>query len=409
MHQPLRVLILSGGGGRGGFHVGAYQYLHEHDWQPEIIIGTSIGAVNGALITSGYTPAQLRQFWLGDSRNTNAPNLCDVGQVEGIPPNMGKLSQMVIRQLMRQTLQDRLEIASPSASPTPPANWRALPEQILDEDSGKIRTGLFAKLVNQVFGQSCNLLDTGPLKATLGRALGLADDKTPVAPDQPILLLINATNVRSGEHTVFSNRGFDGARREHLLSGGATRYQQGITLKHLMASASIPLVYPWTEIDGEYYWDGAIVNNTPLGIALDAAAQIDPKQERPLEIYCVLSSPWKTPMQQAPSADQLPDNFVSSISFALDWMLLSSFREQLNLLRGLNRLTRRLYQSGQVDAEVLPRLVQYKIVAPQPERVYSDQSQAVWRIIDYDRPQTEALIRHGYAQTAERFHQPFEW
>ena len=49
-----RALVLSGGGGRGAYHVGALKFLHEHEWFPDIVVGTSIGAVNGAAIASGH-------------------------------------------------------------------------------------------------------------------------------------------------------------------------------------------------------------------------------------------------------------------------------------------------------------------------------------------------------------------
>ena len=84
--NPIRILILSGGGGRGGFHVGAYDYLYQQGWHPDIVIGTSIGAVNGALIAEGYDPQALKHFWLGDGPQKNAPNLHEVNHIEGLSP-----------------------------------------------------------------------------------------------------------------------------------------------------------------------------------------------------------------------------------------------------------------------------------------------------------------------------------
>ena len=66
--DALRALILSGGGGRGAFHAGVYKYLmrkhklnldsdHTDVWEPQIIVGTSIGAVNGAAIAQGMSLA----------------------------------------------------------------------------------------------------------------------------------------------------------------------------------------------------------------------------------------------------------------------------------------------------------------------------------------------------------------
>ncbi len=61
---PKRALVLSGGGGRGAYHIGVLTYLESIGWKPEIIVGTSIGAVNGAALGSGLSVADLRERWL---------------------------------------------------------------------------------------------------------------------------------------------------------------------------------------------------------------------------------------------------------------------------------------------------------------------------------------------------------
>ena len=58
-----KALVLSGGGGRGAYHVGVLEFLEEHDWQPDIVVGTSIGAVNGAAIASGHNAHSLKSLW----------------------------------------------------------------------------------------------------------------------------------------------------------------------------------------------------------------------------------------------------------------------------------------------------------------------------------------------------------
>src|SRR6185295_5256872 len=44
------VLVLQGGGALGAYQVGVYEALHESEIVPDWVIGTSIGAINGALI-----------------------------------------------------------------------------------------------------------------------------------------------------------------------------------------------------------------------------------------------------------------------------------------------------------------------------------------------------------------------
>src|SRR3990172_3605142 len=58
-----RALVLSGGGSRGAYHVGVYKYLEEKGLTPDIVVGTSIGAVNGAMIVSGLGAADLEREW----------------------------------------------------------------------------------------------------------------------------------------------------------------------------------------------------------------------------------------------------------------------------------------------------------------------------------------------------------
>src|SRR5207302_10242748 len=60
------VLVLQGGGALGAYQVGVYQALHEAGVEPDWVIGTSIGAVNGAII-AGNAPEErlprLLEFW----------------------------------------------------------------------------------------------------------------------------------------------------------------------------------------------------------------------------------------------------------------------------------------------------------------------------------------------------------
>ncbi len=59
-----RILVLSGGGGRGAYHVGVLEYLEEVGWQPDVIVGSSVGAVNAAALGSGVSVRGLKSRWL---------------------------------------------------------------------------------------------------------------------------------------------------------------------------------------------------------------------------------------------------------------------------------------------------------------------------------------------------------
>ena len=72
-----------------------------------------------------------------------------------------------------------------------------------------------------------------------------------------------ATELQTGALRVFCNRELSGQPADTII------------LDHLMASSSIPIVYPWTEIGSEKYWDGAVLANTPLEPVIDLAGDDD--------------------------------------------------------------------------------------------------------------------------------------
>ena len=61
-NRPTVGLVLSGGGARGGAHVGVLKYLEEQRIPVDYIVGTSMGSFMGGLYAVGYTPAQMEEF-----------------------------------------------------------------------------------------------------------------------------------------------------------------------------------------------------------------------------------------------------------------------------------------------------------------------------------------------------------
>jgi NTE family protein len=62
------VLVLQGGGALGAYQAGVFQALHEHGLAPDWIVGTSIGAINAAILAGNPHEtrlSRLRQFWQG--------------------------------------------------------------------------------------------------------------------------------------------------------------------------------------------------------------------------------------------------------------------------------------------------------------------------------------------------------
>ena len=205
-----RALVLSGGGGRGAYHIGVLAFLERHDWTPDIVVGTSIGAVNGAALASGHNSHSLWALW---------------------------------QRLRTKDVQNQ--------------NWSILEPSEWD-----------------------HLLDTAPLRETLIREKWLDLERINAAEPR-IHLRITAIETDSGRLRVFGNSAdlFPG-RTEHIE----------LTVDHIIASCSIPVVYPPTTLQGVRYWDGGTVANTPLGPAIDAGAE---------DIIVVIMTPWQKGGTQA--------------------------------------------------------------------------------------------------------------
>ena len=65
-----KALILSGGGARGAFQVGVMKYLEEMNWKPDLICGTSVGAINAVAYGSGMPMDRLISLWKAYHRKT---------------------------------------------------------------------------------------------------------------------------------------------------------------------------------------------------------------------------------------------------------------------------------------------------------------------------------------------------
>jgi NTE family protein len=375
--MTIRALVLSGGGGRGAFHAGVYRYLmqaaksgvdadHQGAWIPDVVIGTSIGAVNGAAITQGISAEDLERFWLGLREH----------HIQGLPPGMGWLARRVANLVLKPSIGTTLPVVDPAKafSPQVSDSWPPLP--------------IFPQwLAKRLIGQWNNLLDTSPLYDTLINTLQIDTAKIAASP---ITLIISATSVRTGESVFFSNRQIYHPRT------GDMYVRDAITARRVIASCSIPLVYPWTkDEDGEIYWDGAVVTNTPFAPALDAVRD-RPLDER-MEAVVVMMTPWWETSDAGPGVGRLPQDFGEAMTFTLDWALLSSFRTELKLSRSFNKLNEADIAKGEPPRY---RFVKDVIVAPEK---FLD----VTRIIDYDESASRTLIDQGYRAAEKAFQEHF--
>lgn len=355
-----KALVLSGGGGRGAYHIGVIEALVERGWiqdgtGPDILAGTSIGAINAAALASGLTVAELKAHWLD----------MHTEDVHRLSSDLPALSRPLVRFLMHSVLTSEAHGGSPAVLPP--------------EERSMNAEGLFKRMNNLFRSRPFrSLLDTTPWRHTLNQWM---DFDRINAPDAPALLL-TATDLQSGDLRVFCNR--------PLRNYPADT----ITIDHLMASSSIPTVYPWTEIDGRKYWDGAVLANTPLGPVIELAAGED------VDIVVVMMTPWDVaPEAMRQQLQEVPQDLVQALSLTLDWALLASYRAAIKMLRAYNRLAeaaskleRAAQQTGNPDLRMegsIPRIIaEPLVIAPQ-------QLMPLEWIIDYEEHNHQTLFEMG--------------
>jgi NTE family protein len=222
-------LLLQGGGALGAYQAGVYEALSEDGIHPNWLAGISIGAINCAII-AGNPPEQrvgrLRQFWelVTTDRFGNWSDASHLWQpFQFLKAMQGDLARSVLNQVSAGMAV--MQGAAGFFSPRFPAPW-ACP-------SGALAATSF--------------YDTVKLEQTLEELV----DFDWINAKDGMRISIGAVNVRSGNFAYFDTA-------THVIQP-----------KHIMASGALPPAFPAVEIDGEYYWDGGVVSNTPLQWVLD--------------------------------------------------------------------------------------------------------------------------------------------
>ncbi|QRF60714.1 patatin-like phospholipase family protein [Variovorax paradoxus] len=219
MRSARKALVLQGGGALGAYQAGVYAALSETELQPHWIAGVSIGAINAALI-AGNAPEhrvdRLREFW----------HLVSSGPSQRLPSWLG----------------DRATQNQWSATM---ASLVGIPGFFEPRYSPALLLGGAAPLLSYY--------DTTPLKATLERLVDF--DRINHCEAR---FSVGAVNVRTGNSVYFDNT------------------RQRIGPEHIMASGALPPGFAPVHIDGDDFWDGGIVSNTPLQYVLDLHPRSEP-------------------------------------------------------------------------------------------------------------------------------------
>lgn len=202
------VLVFQGGGALGAYQAGVFEALDRSGQDPDWVIGTSIGAINSALI-AGNPPqrrlSHLSEFWrrMGDDTLADAP----------VAPWSALSQALNVAAIMTGGLK---HFFRPRLSPG--FAWG------LDVPAGEV-----------------SYYDTAPLRDTLEELVDFTYLKR-----SPVRLSVGAVDIESGQMRYFDS------------------HKETIGPEHIMASGALPPAFPPVEIGGRFYWDGGIHSNTPL-------------------------------------------------------------------------------------------------------------------------------------------------
>jgi NTE family protein len=207
------VLVLQGGGALGAYQAGVIEEISRFPREPVWVAGVSIGAINAALVAGNprhKRVERLREFW----------NLVSSGSI-GVKPLVDE-QRGAVHQFN----------AFLAASIGVPGFYQPrIPPPFLQPEGTP---------------QAISFYDTSPLRHTLERLVDFD-----LINSGKVRLSVGAVNVRSGNSIYFDTR------------------DQVVGPEHVMASGALPPAFPPVIIDGEAYWDGGIVSNTPIQYVLD--------------------------------------------------------------------------------------------------------------------------------------------
>ena len=303
-------LVLQGGGALGAYQAGVYEALAEAGIHPDWIASVSIGAINAAII-AGNPPNsrvdRLREFWM----QVTADRPWSVGNAY-----IGLARGDASRQLLNH-MSAGFAMASGVGG-----FFAARPVFPWLQPAGTI--------------EATSFYDTRGLKRTLERLVDF--DRLNAGA---IRFSAGAVNVRTGNFAYFDTS------------------THTIRPEHVMASGALPPGLPAIEIDGEHYWDGGLVSNTPLQWVLDT-----PPRKDTLAFQVDLWS----------ARGDLPRDFVESEVREKDILFSSQTRMATDQFKKVQILRR-------ATAKLLAKMPKELLQTPEAETLAAEADEKVYNVI----------------------------
>src|SRR5215217_7422828 len=267
-------IILQGGGALGAYELVVLKALYETrpGFKPSVVTGISIGAITAAVLAGGKgDPIQaLDRLWR--EKLTVLP----------LPTFFPSAYQKFVSALVPDELEKHL------------AAWG--------------NPGMYRPRLDYAYApwRRTSIYDLVPLRQTLTEMVDLEK-----LNNGGIRVAVGATNVGTSEIKYFDND------------------KQRLTFENVMASGSLPPGFPMTKVNGDYYWDGGLFENTPLSPALNRLEELDNGKR---ELVVVELFP-----RQSPIPNDMADviNRMLQLQYTNRLMLDGKFFEKFNSFIGL--------------------------------------------------------------------------
>jgi NTE family protein len=389
------VLVLQGGGSLGALACGVFKALVKKNVRIDIVAGTSIGAVNAAIIVgskSDHPEKELENFWIEIAESS--PNI--------IPD----IFVFDYDNKAKKYISKKISAASANAAMFgvpkmfTPVWWRWPTWSYDEDDNNKIfnrkkreRSEHYYDFLNP--RNWTYFYDHSRLAKTLDKYIDYKKlNLAAVKEELPEVrrLIITAVDVMTARPLIFDN-----AKME-------------IKAKHILASSGYPIYgFPWVELDDNVYaWDGSLLSNTPVREVIYASPRNDKN------IFIVENYPRKI--------QRLPSNMAEVESRAKDIIFSDKNIDNIKMSRLITRhiqLIESLYDivQNKVDPAEIDRHQLEKIKSEYNTLInnYGAQIKSVTRIVrselespsmlqnaDFSPKTIKELIAQGEAKTMEK-------
>jgi NTE family protein len=305
------VLVLQGGGSLGAFACGVFKALVKKNIKIDIVAGTSIGAVNAAIIVGSKNDRpekDLEDFWIELAESS--PNIIPDILVSDYDNNAGKY---ITKKISSASANAAIFGVPKMFVPT----WLLWNRLEKDYDNNYVLSDTSSKK-EQEYYQYFNprnwtyLYNHSPLANTLDKYIDYKKINSAVSqkeelPLSVIRLIITAVDVMTSKPLVFDNT------------------QMEIKTKHILASSGYPIYgFPWIQVeDNVYAWDGSLLSNTPVREVIYASPRNDKN------IFIVENYPRKI--------QRLPSNMAEVESRAKDIIFSDKNMDNIKMSRLITR------------------------------------------------------------------------